>query len=689
MEVDLLPLPLEKDEAIVSLQLPPLVYDEKLVDVLMQEHALIPKRPAITSMFAANAEQQDMSPQVVVQNDVRNFVSDPSKDVSRFQNLSSRPAYLRNFWWDEENEMPKLTLALASEVLPPLPPVPDNELRNTSLNNTLTTHSHLFDIVTPIRADVLESYLISHPNPPFVSSVCRGLTYGFWPWADTSKVILPYTHDVAEYTTNPAHLSFAEQQRETEITKGRFSKTFDRLLPGMMAVPISVATKPHSDKLRLCANHSAEPFSRNAMIDKANVAVPLDNLQLFGQALLRFRREVGRDAWLVAIKSDVKEAYRNCPMSKHWQAKQVLKINGRFNVDRNNEFGSRAAGGIWGSVLSLVLWIASFVLTISDLFAYVDDTFSFDLATRVLWYEPFKKFMPMKQVELLRLWDELGVPHDEAKQVSGPILTIIGFEVDVNAMSITMPSQSLLDLIAAISEFAVRGRRPKLSDYQSLAGWINWALNVYPLLRPCLSSLYAKIAGKNQPGREIYINNQICRELQWAVHHLQSSSGVFLLDSIDWSPLDAEYTLLTDACLFGMAFWSLRHRLGFQASIGSQSSHGIFFWEAYAVVSAFHWILHAIHPPPSRVVIYTDNTNTVDLFHTLRASPKLNPLAITTADLMMRFGCQLQVLHIAGDQNGVADSLSRFNNALAQAYVPTLQIQTFTPPHLSLGAEEL
>ena len=639
-------------------------------------------------MFVPSAVQQGTPSPPVVPNDVRDFVSDPTRDVSRFQGLSSRPAYVRNLWWSEENESSKLTLVLASEVLPPLPLVPDHELRNTSLNNTLTSHSHLFDIVTPIRAGVLESCLNDHPNPAFVSSVCSGLTNGFWPWADTLKIILPYTLDVTEYTSNPDHLRFAERQRETEIAKGRFSKTFDYLLPGMMAIPITVAVKPHSDKLRLCANHSAEPFSRNAMIDKANVVVPLDNLQAFGQALLQFRKEVGREAWLVAIKSDVKEAYRTCPMSKHWQAKQVLKINGRFNVDRNNEFGSRAAGGIWGSVFSLVLWIATFISNIPDLFAYVDDTFSFDLASELLWYDPYKKFMPTKQAKLLQLWDRLGVPHDEAKQVSGPILTIIGFEVDVNAMSITMPHQSTLDLIAAISEFAVRGRRPKLLDYQSLAGWINWALNVHPLLRPCLSSLYAKMAGKNQPGREIYVNNQTCRELRWAVHHLQSSGGVFLLDSIDWTPLDAEYTLLTDACLFGMGFWSLRHHLGFQATINS-ISHGIFFWEAYAVVSAFHWILHAICPPPHRVVIYTDNTNTVDMFRTLRASPNLNPLVLTTADLMMRFSCQLRVLHIAGDQNGVADSLSRFNNALAHAYVPTLQIQSFTPPHLSLGAEEL
>jgi len=137
-----------------------------------------------------------------------------------------------------------------------------------------------------------------------------------------------------------------------------------------------------------------------------------------------------------------------------------------------------------------------------------------------------------------------------------------------------------------------------------------------------------------------------------------------------------------------MAFWSLRHHLSFQAAVSS-TSHSIFFWEAYTVVSAFHWILHAIRPPPYSVIIYTDNTKTMDLFHTLRASPNLNPLALTAADLMMRFNCQLHVLHIAGDQNSVTDSLSCFNNALAQTYILTLQVQTFTPPHLLLGAEEL
>ena len=458
----------------------------------------------------------------------------------------------------------------------------------------------------------------------------------------------------------------------------------------MLSIPATVSTKNHSDKLRLCVNHSAQPFPLNDLIDKKVDSVPLNGLQQFGQSLLDYRRIVGFDIPIVAFKSDAKDAHHLCPLAKEWQSKQVVKINGSYNVNHCCNFGSHASGGIWGSFFSLVLWIAIALREILDLFAYCDDVFSFELESDVLWYEPYQRFMPSKQARLLELWDEIGIPHDEAKQVSGPIVTIIGFDVDVNKMSFTMPPDACLDLILAIREFAIRNRRPKLADLQQMAGWINWSLNVFPLLRPCLSALYAKMSNKKRPSAELYLNTQICHELLWAANHLESCEGVFLLKSLDWEATDADYFLLSDACLFGLGFWSPRHGLGFQASVSTFTSRTIFYWEAYAVLSAFDWILHFTRLPPRRVVIYTDNSNTVDLFRTLRATPDLNPIVLTAADLMMHFDCQLRVIHIAGDQNDIADSISRYHNshavALARMRNTNLYIEDFTPPQLTLGA---
>jgi hypothetical protein len=253
-----------------------------------------------------------------------------------------------------------------------------------------------------------------------------------------------------------------------------------------------------------------------------------------------------------------------------------------------------------------------------------------------------------------------------------------------------MPSDSRCDLILAIREFAVRNRRPKLLDLQKMAGWINWSLNVFPLLRPCLSALYAKMSNKKRSSAEVHLNIQICRELLWAANHLESCEGIFLLKSLDWDLADADYLLLSDACPFGMGFWSPRHGLGFQAAVPTSCSRTIFYWEAYAVLSAFDWVLHFTRPPPRRVVIYTDNTNTVDLFRTLRATPDLNPIVLTAADLMMRFDCQLRVVHIAGEQNDIADAISRYYNSyavtMARSRNTNLYIEGFTPPQLTLGA---
>ena len=105
--------------------------------------------------------------------------------------------------------------------------------------------------------------------------------------------------DVEEYVKDPVHVAFAEEQRMTEIAFGTFSPTFSRLLPGMLSVPITVSSKARSKKLRLCVNHSAEPFSRNSLIPRQAVSVPLDNLHNLGSALRRARARLGPDVRLV------------------------------------------------------------------------------------------------------------------------------------------------------------------------------------------------------------------------------------------------------------------------------------------------------------------------------------------------------------------------------------------------------
>ena len=107
------------------------------------------------------------------------------------------PKYLQyNLWSSEEdtnfgNSSPPPCPADWTEYAKLLPAVPEKELANAGAMKTIRKNPDLFKIVTPINMDRFEDLLRSHPNHPFIKSVCRGLREGFWPWADTQHNTYP------------------------------------------------------------------------------------------------------------------------------------------------------------------------------------------------------------------------------------------------------------------------------------------------------------------------------------------------------------------------------------------------------------------------------------------------------------------------------------------------------------------
>ncbi|KLO20449.1 hypothetical protein SCHPADRAFT_816540, partial [Schizopora paradoxa] len=170
---------------------------------------------------------------------------------------------------------------------------------------------------------------------------------------------------------------------------------------------------------------------------------------------------------------------------------QAVCIDGKYYIDRCNCFGGSASGRIFYAFYSLVLWIASEVRGVKDVLAHVDDNFSWEYASRKKFYEPYGKEFPEKQAKLLELWDEIGIPHSEKKQENGTILTIVGHEVDMQRMRISLPSdqrakiEEELDKVCGESTKRDWARR----DVQKAVGVINWSLSFNPLLKPGIHSL--------------------------------------------------------------------------------------------------------------------------------------------------------------------------------------------------------
>jgi hypothetical protein len=175
--------------------------------------------------------------------------------------------------------------------------------------------------------------------------------------------------------------------------------------------------------------------------------------------------------------------------------------------------------------MSLVIWIAVFVQFIHA-FIYMDDSFSFAKVGDMAFYVKYCKILPSAMVSLLLLWDELGIPHEECKQIFGSPLPIIGFEVNPNLMKISLKEESKCTLVQELREFVKYGRRCSLWDFKHIAGSLNWALNVCPLLRPGLSALYAKTKGKTNSKGLLWMNRRVVKESLWGSFHLAQSDGV-------------------------------------------------------------------------------------------------------------------------------------------------------------------
>lgn len=718
-----------------DLRLPTEAMEESL-DLESLRGSRLPARPVELSKFGrlalANNEYLVDDDLLTNDNDDDNGVHEWKVNSARRRLVSSPnkssflPCYLRGFGWNNNSDTTSHTVrcTLLDSCLPR--PSPE-EFKNEAAMNTLRLYPHLFKVSTEINTTKFRKLLQDHPRPDFVDSVAAIFEEGAWPMANTRPSDdYPETWDNSKILPkSERERVFLEGQSQEEEDLGRFSPVFGPdLLPGQYSPPMLAAPKPRSDKLRLVTHMSAGPFCQNSMMDKSETkGARLDTLHQLMAALLQYRRKHPHKR-LVLWKSDVKGAFRLIPSHPLWQLKQVVTTNYptrsdivagidrgplKRRVDWRSCFGSCGSPRLWASAMGLVLWIAlhhpKYNLLNNchdvrepddkvDAFVYVDDNFGYEIEGLLLYYSPYDKWMPARQVALLELWDELGIPHDAVKQVFGAELFVIGFLVDANEMTITLPTESKTELIEAVSHFITTSKR-SLHEWEQLSGWISWSLNVFPLLRPALCNIYEKIASKTRRHATIYLNNSVKEDLRWYLDRTRRSSGVLAFQALDWNPyVEADYTIFCDACPSGMGFWSPDTHLGHFCKVPQESPKDtIFFWEAACVLAALEYFC-ADYPFPgkdkgrTRLTIFTDNLNTVHMFDRLSAKPSYNCLLKAAVDLILHHDIDLRVLHVAGKANVVADAISRQQFKTAVSLIPDLLVETFQPPQCTLGAAE-
>jgi len=70
-----------------------------------------------------------------------------------------------------------------------------------------------------------------------------------------------------------------------------------------------------------------------------------------------------------------------------------------------------------------------------------------------------ENYDPRRQIKLLLLWEAIACPFEDRKQEHGEELKIIGFWVNINEGSISLPQNSITSIIEKIDFFL--GQTPR------------------------------------------------------------------------------------------------------------------------------------------------------------------------------------------------------------------------------------
>lgn len=538
-------------------------------------------------------------------------------------------------------------------------------------------------VETPFNVDRFESMLYDHPNQPFVKSVMNSLRYGFWPfdeggWKDDRD------ESIQNYSSDESDLEAIRAFRDDEIQARRWSDPLPSnvLLPGMKLSPIFVVWQ--KGKARIVTDHTASGL--NDYIPRSEAKVRYDDMRSFGQVIFD-AKQAHPNIDLVTWKSDVSSAFLNLPAHPIYQLRQVVDVEGIWRLIHRLVFGNRASPRCWCSVSGLMCWIAIVKFYIKDLHDFMDDFFSWALASDLVMYKGVSR--PRSQTRLLMFWDEIGCPWKDKKQEFGLELKIIGFYVDINRGTLTLTDESITTVLSTVRAFlATPGRRPPLREWLRVGGHLNWVFNVLPLGKPALGEFYRKTAGKSIMGAGIALNADVVRNLEWLIEVIPKAIGVHFVDASRWNDSDADFVLWSDASLrLGLAFVYAGHGFVYAMSPSNTTDKiDIFFLELVAILSAVHHVALFPHPP-KKVLLWTDSLDSVAAYSSLRATESLhNSVLLALAGILLETGIDLRIRHIAGKDNIRADLLSRLMIDDFHRRFPSQSVCLFSPPRDLLPA---
>jgi hypothetical protein len=434
--------------------------------------------------------------------------------------------------------------------------------------------------------------------------------------------------------------------------------------PGpFISSPLGLVPKP-GNKLRTIHHLSYPPReSVNDSIDEEAAHFKYTSFE----KVLAMVLKAGR--YCIMLKRDMKDAFRMIPIAPQHHWLMGFSWNGKFYVEQVLSFGLRTAPIIFNLFAEAWEWIVRSHLRWHLIEHYLDDMMAAFPNSQRKRLAQFKRDYP-------QLCDITGILRNDDKDAEGTTIKFLGRTVDSTTFTVSIPKDKV-DRVTSLTADALASNSMTIHEAQQLAGLLSFCASAVQLGFVFCRRIWSFVASFKSEWKKEFkrrIPALVREDIEWWHDLFPAFNGVRFFDDSNRRTIH----LFADASAQGMgAFffddvnsptcdWQehvphLPPEHALALPLPHRDLHEPFdinIFEITALLRAFEtW---SQQWREKLVVIHTDSSTTqLGLIkQTLKAENQNEPLRQLLL-LAAQLDIKIEPQHLPGEENGLADALSR------------------------------
>ena len=512
---------------------------------------------------------------------------------------------------------------------------------------------------TPINIPLLNELLVNHPDQKFVCNLTVGLSQGFRVGYRGGR----FPRIAKNLPSANQHPSLIEGNLLNEVQLGRMAGPFESPpFKNFQIHPLGLVPKKNSQKWRTIF-HLSYP---KGTPDSLNANIPIEEFTLqyirIDDAIALILKH-GPGCYMT--KTDIESAFRIIPVHPDDWELLGMSWKGHYYFDKALPFGLRSAPYLFNQFSDALEWVVKNHLNIPSIIHILDDFF--------IAQPPPSSVCATALCRVLTLFEELNVPLAPNKTFRPTqVLEFMGITLDSVRMEARLPLDKLCHARSLLASWASK-QTCHLRDLQSLIGTLQFACRVISPGRPFMQRIINLTRGDSSPKRKLYLTPEFTKDILMWQFFLEKWNGVslFLPPFTQSSPEIHLFTDAAGAIGFGAFFdnqwlqgeWLPSHQLNPASGIS------ITWQELYPIYLAC--MLWAPLWSNKRICFYCDNQAAVAILSSKSSKiPRIMNLVRLITLQTLQFNFTFTAKHVPGVDNGIADSLSRFQMSRFHTLAP-------------------